>query len=114
MPKGSARTLLGPKLWILRSAATPKGSVHTLLRPIVFQSGLKGEPKLKVNKYNSIVRTWRGYGKPFSSFQALSWLLETFQTTLTIRFVSNFESPTTQLGSPITQIDSPNTKPGSG
>ena len=48
-------------------------------------------------------------------------MLETFQTTFTLRFVSNFESPNTQLGSPdtqlgspITQLDSPNAEPGSG
>ena len=58
--------------------------------------------------------TGRGGGKSFSSFRAFSWPLETFQTTFTLRFVSNFESPNTQLGSPITQLDSSNTEPGAG
>ena len=80
----------------------------------LYKAQVKGEPKSKIKKYHSIIGTWRGGGKSFSSFCAFSWQLETFQTTFTLRFVSNFESPNTQLGSPITQLDSPNAEPGSG
>jgi hypothetical protein len=49
--------------------------------------------------------------KFIAHLELFSWLLETFQTTFSRRFVSNFESPTTKFGSPITQLDSPITKP---
>ena len=52
---------------------------------------IKGKPKAKVKNYHSIVGIGRGGGKSFSSYGAVLWLLETFQTTFTPCFVSNFE-----------------------
>ena len=77
-------------------------------------TNLKGNLRQKWKNYHSIVGIGRGGGKSFNSSWASVWLLETFQTTFTLSFVSHFKSPNTKLGSPITQLDSPNTEPGSG
>ena len=65
---------------------------------------LKGNQSQKLKKYHSFIGTGRGGGKSFSSFGAFSWLLETFQPTFALRFVSNFYSPITEPWSPITQL----------
>ena len=83
---------------------------------------VKGEHEAKGKKnYHSISGIGRGSGKSVGSFGAFLWVLESFQTTFTLRFVSNLESPftqlgssNTQLGSPIIQLDSPNIEPASG
>ena len=65
---------------------------------------LKGNQSLEWKKYHSILWIGRSGGKSFYSFGAFSWLLETFQSTFALCFVSNFYSPITEPCSPNTQL----------
>ena len=58
----------------------------------------------KWKNYHSIGGIGRGGGKSFSTFWASLWLLERFQSTFALHFVSNFYSPITEPSSPITQL----------
>ena len=87
----------------LRKNLVKQFDLDSTMRMFVKQRMLKGNMRQKWKKY-CIGGIGGGGGKSVSTFRAILWLMERFQSTFALYFVSNFYSPITEPSSPITQL----------